>query len=158
MFWAHVLIVRRAKLYYTASGIITRTGVMIPDLVSHLPWVLLWPLYNLLCRCRIECVWFAASAVDCQIYALTVESFIWGSDEHWTSRPVRETKWYEKCVSVIHIWSVRQGFQNRWREKFPGKKWLQIDEVVGFKKLMRCFKTTHLMQLTVTTSRVVHLD
>ena len=29
----HVLIVRRSKLYYTASGIITLIGVMIPDAV-----------------------------------------------------------------------------------------------------------------------------
>ena len=29
----HVLIVRRSKLYYTASGIITPVGVMIPDAV-----------------------------------------------------------------------------------------------------------------------------
>jgi hypothetical protein len=27
-------------------------------------------------RCFIEYVWFAASAVDCQIYAVTVEGFI----------------------------------------------------------------------------------
>ena len=27
----HVLIVRRSKLYYTASGIITPIGVMIPE-------------------------------------------------------------------------------------------------------------------------------
>ena len=31
MFQAHVLIVRRAKLYYTVSGIITTIGVMIPE-------------------------------------------------------------------------------------------------------------------------------
>ena len=31
MFRAYVLIVRRSKLYYTASGIITPIGVMIPD-------------------------------------------------------------------------------------------------------------------------------
>ena len=31
MFRAHVLTVRRAKLYYTVSGIITPIGVMIPD-------------------------------------------------------------------------------------------------------------------------------
>ena len=31
MFRAHVLLVRRAKLYYTASGIITPIGVMIPE-------------------------------------------------------------------------------------------------------------------------------
>jgi len=31
MFRAHVLIIRRSKLYYTASGIITPIGVMIPD-------------------------------------------------------------------------------------------------------------------------------
>jgi len=30
-FEQHVLIVRRSKLYYTASGIITPTGVMIPE-------------------------------------------------------------------------------------------------------------------------------
>jgi len=29
----HVLIIRRSKLYYTASGIITPTGVMIPEAV-----------------------------------------------------------------------------------------------------------------------------
>jgi hypothetical protein len=29
-----------------------------------------------LCSCCIECIWFAASAVDCQIYAVTVEGFI----------------------------------------------------------------------------------
>jgi len=28
---AHVLIIRRSKLHYTASGIITPIGVMIPD-------------------------------------------------------------------------------------------------------------------------------
>ena len=33
MFRAHVLIVRRAKLYYTVSGIITPIGVMIPETV-----------------------------------------------------------------------------------------------------------------------------
>jgi len=31
MFRAHVLIIGRSKLHYTASGIITRVGVMIPD-------------------------------------------------------------------------------------------------------------------------------
>jgi len=31
MFRAHVLTIGRSKLYYTASGIITRIGVMIPD-------------------------------------------------------------------------------------------------------------------------------
>ena len=31
MFRAHVLIVRRAKLYYTVSGIITPIGVTIPE-------------------------------------------------------------------------------------------------------------------------------
>ena len=31
MFRAHVLIFRRAKLYYTVSGIITPIGVMIPE-------------------------------------------------------------------------------------------------------------------------------
>ena len=31
MFRAHVLIIRRSKLHYTASGIITPIGVMIPD-------------------------------------------------------------------------------------------------------------------------------
>ena len=33
MFRAHVLIVRWSKLYYTASGIITPMGVMIPEAV-----------------------------------------------------------------------------------------------------------------------------
>ena len=33
MFRAYVLIVRRAKLYYTVSGIITPIGVMIPEVV-----------------------------------------------------------------------------------------------------------------------------
>jgi len=32
MFRAHVLIIKRSKLNYTASGIITPTDVMIPDL------------------------------------------------------------------------------------------------------------------------------
>jgi len=31
MFRAHVLIIGRSKLHYTASGIITPIGVMIPD-------------------------------------------------------------------------------------------------------------------------------
>jgi len=31
MFRAHVLIIRRSKLYYTVSGIITPTGVIIPE-------------------------------------------------------------------------------------------------------------------------------
>ena len=31
MFRAHVLIIRRSKLHYTASGIITTIGVMIPE-------------------------------------------------------------------------------------------------------------------------------
>jgi len=33
MFRAHVLIIRRSKLYYTVSGIITPTGVLMPDAV-----------------------------------------------------------------------------------------------------------------------------
>jgi len=33
MFRAHVLIIRRSKLHYTASGIITPIGVMIPEAV-----------------------------------------------------------------------------------------------------------------------------
>ena len=33
MFRAHVLIIRRSKLHYTASGIITPVGVMIPEAV-----------------------------------------------------------------------------------------------------------------------------
>jgi len=33
MFRAHVLIIRRPKLYYAASGIITPIGVMIPSLI-----------------------------------------------------------------------------------------------------------------------------
>jgi len=33
MFRAEVLTIRRSKLYYTASGIITPTGVMIPEAV-----------------------------------------------------------------------------------------------------------------------------
>jgi len=32
MFRAHVLIIRRSKLHYTASGITTPIGVMIPKL------------------------------------------------------------------------------------------------------------------------------
>jgi len=35
MFRAHVLIVRRSKLYYTASGIITPIGIMIPEAVQY---------------------------------------------------------------------------------------------------------------------------
>ena len=31
MFRAHLLIIRRSKLHYTASGIITPIGVMIPE-------------------------------------------------------------------------------------------------------------------------------
>ena len=31
----HVLIVRRSKLYYTASGIITPIGLMIPEAVQY---------------------------------------------------------------------------------------------------------------------------
>jgi len=34
MFRAHVLIIRRSKLHYTASAIITPIGVMIPEAVS----------------------------------------------------------------------------------------------------------------------------
>ena len=34
MFRAHVLIIRRSKLHYTASGIVTPTGVMIPEAVE----------------------------------------------------------------------------------------------------------------------------
>jgi len=34
MFRAHVLIIRRSKLHYTASGIITPIGVMIPEAVQ----------------------------------------------------------------------------------------------------------------------------
>jgi len=34
MFRAHMLIIRRSKLYYTASGIITPIGVMIPEAVQ----------------------------------------------------------------------------------------------------------------------------
>ena len=33
MFRAHVLIIRGSKLYYTASGIITPIGMMIPEAV-----------------------------------------------------------------------------------------------------------------------------
>ena len=33
MFRAHVLIISRSKLHYTASGIITPIGVMIPEAV-----------------------------------------------------------------------------------------------------------------------------
>ena len=36
MFRAHVLIIRRSKLYYTASGIITPIGVMIPPDDEHM--------------------------------------------------------------------------------------------------------------------------
>jgi len=36
MFRAHVFIVRRSKLHYTASGIITPIGVMIPEASSWL--------------------------------------------------------------------------------------------------------------------------
>ena len=32
MFRAHVLIIRRSKLHYTASGIITPIGLMIPEI------------------------------------------------------------------------------------------------------------------------------
>ena len=35
MFLAHVLIVRRSEVYYTASGIITPIGVMIPEAVWY---------------------------------------------------------------------------------------------------------------------------
>ena len=35
IFRAHVLIVRRAKLRYTVSGIITPIGVMIPETVQY---------------------------------------------------------------------------------------------------------------------------
>jgi len=38
MFQAHVLIIRRSKLHYTASGIITPIGVMIPE-------GLIWPFF-----------------------------------------------------------------------------------------------------------------
>ena len=37
MFRAQVLIVRRPKLYYTVSGIITPIGVMIPETVDRAP-------------------------------------------------------------------------------------------------------------------------
>ena len=33
MFQAHVLIIRRSKLHYTASGVITPIGAMIPEAV-----------------------------------------------------------------------------------------------------------------------------
>jgi len=36
MFRAHVLIIRRSKLHYTASGIITPIGVMIPEAVKQI--------------------------------------------------------------------------------------------------------------------------
>ena len=36
MFRAYVLIIRRSKLHYTASGIITLIGVMIPPDDEHL--------------------------------------------------------------------------------------------------------------------------
>jgi len=36
MFRAHVLIIRRSKLYYTASGIITPVGMMIPPDDEHM--------------------------------------------------------------------------------------------------------------------------
>ena len=35
MFRAHVLIIRRSKLHYTASGIITPIGVMIPEVIRR---------------------------------------------------------------------------------------------------------------------------
>ena len=35
MFRAHVLIIRRSKLYYTASDIITSIGVTIPEAVWY---------------------------------------------------------------------------------------------------------------------------
>ena len=37
MFRAHVFIIRRSKLNYTASGIITPIGVMIPEYVYLMP-------------------------------------------------------------------------------------------------------------------------
>ena len=37
MFRAHVLIIRRSKLYYTASGIITPVGVTIPEAPRYHP-------------------------------------------------------------------------------------------------------------------------
>ena len=65
----------RDKRFLSLRGVRAVSGVH-PALVSHLPLVLLWPLYKFMCRCCMECVWFAASAVDCQIYVVTVESFI----------------------------------------------------------------------------------
>ena len=35
MFRSHVFIIRRSKLHYTASGIITPIGVMIPEAVCE---------------------------------------------------------------------------------------------------------------------------
>jgi hypothetical protein len=35
----------------------------------------------------------------------------------------------------------------RWREKRLGKKWLQINDAIAFKKLVRCSKSTDLRQL-----------
>jgi len=36
MFRAHVLIIRRSKLHYTASGINTTIGVLIPDIYTEM--------------------------------------------------------------------------------------------------------------------------
>jgi len=42
----------------------------------------------------------------------------------------------------------------RWKEKFLGIKWLQMNEVVALKKLVRHSKTTDLRQLGIFLYKV----
>ena len=58
MFRAHVLITRRSKLHYTASGIITPIGVMIPEAVHRLK-----TLHNLIHEATIYCIQYTFSGL-----------------------------------------------------------------------------------------------
>jgi hypothetical protein len=52
-------------------------------------------------------------------------------------------------VWLNSLYFPRKNTIGLWREKFLGSKWLQMNETVAFKKLVRCSKTADLRKLNV---------
>lgn len=51
------------------------------------------------------------------------------------------------CAGVSIILNCQE--QQRWRENFLDKKWVQINEAVASAKLVRCSKTTDPRQVSI---------
>jgi len=72
MFRAHVLIIGRSELYYTASGIITPIGVMIRMMINFISCLYMFRAYVLIIR-RSE-LYYTASGIITPIGVMIPEA------------------------------------------------------------------------------------